>query len=495
MLLPEKFCFLRLLGKFLCCSTTKVEKKIPMENHEMSSFLSAKKPESSSLNFDSEQNKTNLNNPTFYHSSKRDLANLILWLNPFKSFLLYQKRTQMKKSIPMNTSNESGRTNLFKWILPLLLLLFNFSTQEINAQTMSGVDPATYNEGSGPIVLYPGFTFTGGSNYGGGYMLFDISNGDAQDQLAIFSDPDPTVLNAISVVGTGVYLGNGSGSDIIGSIDPVLNGQNGQDLKINFTSNFNNPSFENGTAGWTVVDQNVNLGVTVIGGYVSPETGTYPSQTSPANDDAPGSLTYSSGVTTAYATEGSYSLQMSNNGISGGYDVVHGGYAISDPFQANGGDDLYFDWRAIGGGDAYDVFGYLLNVNTGATTIVLDQTGGFTTPWNTATVTVPSNGTYSFVFVSGTFDASGGTVLGASLYIDNVLVFGDNINPAILTLLGQHVTYENTCGTSDATRDMDVTVENGTGVTTTESSTIALVTYNPVITCPGTQTAEIRRIR
>ncbi len=382
--------------------------------------------------------------------------------------------------------NLSVKASFQSFVSTLLLifgLIFGLAQQDLNAQTMSGVNPAFYNEGSAPVVLYPGFTFTGGSNYGGGYMLFDIANGDAQDQLSIFNDPNPNALNAISVVGSGVYLGNGTGTDIIGSIDPVLNGQNGQDLRINFTSNFQNAGFESGLAGWTVVNQNVNLGVTNIGGFITPETGTYP--VNAGNDDVPGSMTYGSGVTTAQASQGSYSLQIWNDGVSGPCDVVHGGYAMSNPFQANGGDILYFDWRAIGGGDAYDVFGYLLNTTTGATTITLDQTGGFTTPWTTGSVTVPSNGTYRFVFVSGTYDASCGTVLGASLYIDNFIVANSLVNPSIIQILGQHITYANTCGTSDATRNITVSVVNASSVTTSANSTIALATFEPVISCPS----------
>ena len=34
-----------------------------------------------------------------------------------------------------------------------------------------------------------------------------------------------------------------------------------------------------------------------------------------------------------------------------------------------------FDWKAKGGGDAYDIYAYLLNVNTGATVELLNQTG------------------------------------------------------------------------------------------------------------------------
>ena len=55
--------------------------------------------------------------------------------------------------------------------------------------------------------------------------------------------------------------------------------------------------------------------------------------------------------------------------------------------------------------------------DTGAST-------GATTPWTqvTRTMVAGENGTYKFVFVSGTYDYSGGTFLGASLYVTNVNV-------------------------------------------------------------------------
>src|SRR5690606_11997684 len=69
------------------------------------------------------------------------------------------------------------------------------------------------------------------------------------------------------------------------------------------------------------------------------------------------------------------------------------------------------------------VFGYLLNVKTGETQIILNRTGESDkggSPWGTASVTADKAGTYKFVFVSGSYDFTGGNVLGASLTIDNV---------------------------------------------------------------------------
>ena len=88
------------------------------------------------------------------------------------------------------------------------------------------------------------------------------------------------------------------------------------------------------------------------------------------------------------------------------------------------GDTMSFDWRAQGGGDAYDVYAYLLNVDTGATVEILNDTGatpGATTNWQSESVTITDEGTYRFVFVGGTFDATGGRAAGAQLFVDNIV--------------------------------------------------------------------------
>jgi hypothetical protein len=132
--------------------------------------------------------------------------------------------------------------HIYKSLMVLFVLVFMISTKNIQAQTISGTGNNTYAEHVAPIIIHPNFTVTGGTGFGGGYLLFDLTNGSLGDQLGINSDANPNAVGAISVQGTGIFLGNGTTSSIIGSIDGILNGQNGQKLKINFTSNFANPS-------------------------------------------------------------------------------------------------------------------------------------------------------------------------------------------------------------------------------------------------------------
>ena len=53
-----------------------------------------------------------------------------------------------------------------------------------------------------------------------------------------------------------------------------------------------------------------------------------------------------------------------------GFDVIHGPSVYSDIFEGETGQTISFDWRALAGSDAYDVFGYIVNTDTNASTII-----------------------------------------------------------------------------------------------------------------------------
>ena len=195
---------------------------------------------------------------------------------------------------------------------------------------------------------------------------------------------------------------------------------------------FQNGNFESGTIGssivpgWTVVNSRITLdGNSTVGGWPTPVDTTKPAA---SGGDAVGSsrATFSTSIiATDNPAGGTKSLQMESTGVTvTGYGIVHGPYIISnDAAQLEAGDTVSFDWKATGGGDAYDVYAYLLNVDTGATVKLLDQSGSsgaMTTSWSSVSTTVPAAGNYKFVFVSGTFDATGGTAAGARLFVDNI---------------------------------------------------------------------------
>jgi flagellin-like hook-associated protein FlgL len=193
-------------------------------------------------------------------------------------------------------------------------------------------------------------------------------------------------------------------------------------------------SFENGDfeadapgsasiTGWDIVEQVIKFGTDSIAGHTTPtdtvSTGT--DQNTPSNA---GSMEVT--PSTAQYSQGSQSVRLTSTGITtqAGYDTVRGPALVSqESLNMKVGDTMSFDWRAQGGGDAYDVYAYLLNLDTGETVEILNDTGataGATTNWQTESVTIAKDGTYKFVFVSGTFDASGGQAAGAQLFVDNI---------------------------------------------------------------------------
>ena len=349
------------------------------------------------------------------------------------------------------------------------------------APTIGGLVPVSVTEGGSAGSVAPGISISGGSNYGGGSITFKLTSPVAGDQFLLTSDSDPNAAGAISISGALVYYGTGSARIQIGVVDSVENGQNGQPLTIDFTREFTNPSFENGTTGWTIGESRVILGTTSINGHVTPADTTIPPN---AGDDAGDiqSMTYSSQLSTGEHSDGAQSLRLYNSGqTNAGYDVVHGPYAYSDTFAAVAGDTFYFDWRAAAGSDAYDAFGYLMNADTGAYQIVLNETGANAsgnTPWATNSVTIPTSGNWFFVFVGGTYDFTGGTAVGGSLYIDNFRVAVGGVTDSIVAAVANHVSYQSTGDAALDDRTLQVVVSDSAGNQTTATTAVEVVNAN-----------------
>ena len=268
----------------------------------------------------------------------------------------------------------------------------------------------------------------------------------------------------------------------------MSDGRGGTKLRVNFGSDFRNAGFETGDAApWTSVQQMVELGVTQIAGFTTQDTATYPAN-SGGDGDAPTSGTYTVAVTSANPpgpTEGTYALGLrSSMTTQFGCDVVHGPAAYSAAFDAVAGQTLNFDWRAYAGSDAYAVFGYLLNTADGTQTEVLDTytiNASGSTNWATVAVTVPANGSYRFVFVAGTYDATCGRAAGGSLYVDNFQVVSASfVDDAIVSKVAEKLTYENASDDPPATRTVVVSVENVSAETATGDITVNITPVNDV---------------
>ncbi|MET0579456.1 MAG: fibronectin type III domain-containing protein, partial [Ilumatobacteraceae bacterium] len=350
-----------------------------------------------------------------------------------------------------------------------------------------------YVEQAAPVAVGSNVTVTGGTSYAGQFVEFSVAAGDTSDVLSLLTSASPVVTaGVVSVVGGSVYLGNGTSADPVGSVDPSLDGTSGQPLRVNFTSAFDNAGFESSDlTGWTAINNRIDLGVTSIAGFVATDTSTYPGNTPNQDNNAPmfpGSYT---STVTGSASEGSYALELTSSGMTTaqGCDVVHGPGVYTAPFEAAAGDKIYFDWRAYAGADNYHVFGYIVDTN-GVQTEVLDSTGPGTTPWASQETVIPAAGTYRFVFVAGTHDATCGQAAGASLQIDNVRVYGTKATDDVAQQVARLLAYSNTSDTPPASRTITILADSssqgsGSGQVTVN---ITPVDDGPTLVAPSTDT-------
>lgn len=429
--------------------------------------------------------------------------------------------------------------------------------------TATAETAATYTEQDPATAVLTDTVIDTVQSYGGGYIEFALGSSASSETLGLQRVATAsTTAGAVSIVGDVVYLGDGTTAKAIGQVDSARNGLNGQNLRINFAIDFANGNFESSTTGllsstvgqtiaidgWTVVNDRVTLGATqhydyvqkdwidnTIAGLATPDDPTYPSRniskTSPdsssiltqATADNGGTNPYASGMqdfgnltstgfytyvaTGAVSNGGSGdSLQMKSSMWSeAGYEVVRGPYVYSTgTVNLQVGDDVSFYWKAEGGSDAYDVFGYIINVNNPSDyQIILNATGASAssmTSWALKNVVVDSAGEYRFVFVSGTFDATGGEALGAQLYIDDVKVTqaqpSGGIDSSVLEALAQKVTYANSADLSAAnatvSRTITVTTSSGDATPVVHTSTKALTIQEVNDPVSLTQPATIR---
>jgi len=375
---------------------------------------------------------------------------------------------------------------------------------------INNLSDTTYTEGGPPIIVAGDVTFHSDTHYTDGYLLFDITNSTAYDQLVLTSAAVPTATGAISVDGLDVYLGNGTGRDRVGSIDATQNGQNGQPLLIRFASPLENYSFENGTTGWDLFQQEFNassptynqsLDGTPIDYYTG---GAY---TGPAtiilgvND----SVTFNISTTTDRASHGSHSLKLTSLGWlvrsgGAGSDTIdgnlslHGPYAASsNPFRAFAGDSITLDWMAIGGNDDYEVFGYLVN-SSGAYSELFRQRGDVMTTWKEESVVIATEDDYRFLFVGGTYDKTGGYLVGADLYVDNIrLLSTTRVTDTAMSAIAQQITFANTSNNPNTTtRILEVSAQAHDGTSGEADANITIIAIPspaaPEITTPITGT-------
>ena len=210
------------------------------------------------------------------------------------------------------------------------------------------------------------------------------------------------------------------------------------------TTGFNNGNFADGTAtqngnvvsipGWDIHLENAFLDGRPfdIGGFQAPTDNSYPANFTQEINHLESNFQNTN--INSFVQNGELILNQGGGSKSPGYHIARGPYVASqDAVSLEVGDSVSFEWFGLAGGDAYDVYGYLLNEDTGATITLLNDTSPTSSgsaSWTTSSSTVNVAGNYKFVFIGGTFDRTGGLYSGNGLKLRNVDVQVANPPPA-----------------------------------------------------------------
>lgn len=338
-----------------------------------------------------------------------------------------------------------------------------------------------------PVKLDDDVTLTSSVGFADGYLLFKNTGAAvAGDQLSILSDANPYALEAVSLVGSTVYLGNGSTRDVIGSVDGTLNGQNGKDLKILLSAELPNGGFEAGTSNW-IQDNSI----TRLSGDST--TSSTPSTTIEVKARNP---YFNWNWVEPIDKSSSYMRLYLSTWINNPYGTLHGPKITSNTFSACKGDHVSLYYYAKNTGDKYDVYGYLTDTATGRKQQLFYERGDETDGWQTvsAEITLPDSDSFVFEFLCGSQDGTGGRYISSELLIDNVRVVSDLVSAQVATKLARRVamvgaSQSTRTSTQDRTYKLTAVDANGNSYTTDTAATIRIHTYPAAPVVIGTPKA------
>lgn len=173
------------------------------------------------------------------------------------------------------------------------------------------------------------------------------------------------------------------------------------------------------------------------------------------------------------------------------YCSVFGPEVYSEAFYGQAGQSLAFKWGAQDNGDDYEIYAYLVAVPDSSTiptpdpsnhTLLVHSSGALQT-LTTSSGDISASGLYRFRFVNGTYDATGGKVLGSNMYVDPTISVG-LANFITIPNLGDQIG-------SSGTATVLVTSTSGGQVTVTASGTsnctVSSTTPNTTVTISWSQ--------
>lgn len=193
---------------------------------------------------------------------------------------------------------------------------------------------------------------------------------------------------------------------------------------------------------WSIVNDRFYVEDTLVNGFPSPPDTQYGNPESPKYSEYERSNQFErdNGLNDRQSFQVSVSpdgqkIDLTTGVVKGqrGYETTRGPFVHSnDPVFLKGGTSVSFDWHTEGSRDAYDVFVYLRNTETGEYSIAVNETGigdingdskvsaDEDTPQSgTYSFTAPADGEFDVVIVGGTWDGSGGSVASATSSISN----------------------------------------------------------------------------
>lgn len=386
------------------------------------------------------------------------------------------------KQLKFNTAVAATFSMLVASVLPVTNVAAADPTAPVFTVTPG---PTKYSNGDSPVSIATDFRFAGTGNLAESKLTFALQNQNPAEVLSVDEQARiPVTGGSIYAIGSNLFLDENWNGGIktrsIGTINSVLNGK-GKALQLDFSTPLENGDFSQGkdtdVVGWTINGTTLTNGYLVQlgdelatktqgGNYVSSavygdgfkitgpgSTYSYVTDVNYMNKSAGNiyegkerplsNLSSASGKIVDGALELKFTGTISGTGYQSPYGTAFGPEAVSSTFTASAGDTLAFDWTAKYESDDYEVYGFLYNVDTNRYTEILYGRGNNRNnpKWYTGQGVVPEDGTYQFRFVAGSYDATGGLALGATLQIDNVRVFSSAITSEVVSAVAMLVQY------------------------------------------------------
>ena len=125
-------------------------------------------------------------------------------------------------------------------------------------------------------------------------------------------------------------------------------------------------------------------------------------------------------------------LNTPGDNTDGPYCSIFGPDVYTQAFYAEQGQSISFDWAASDSSDAFEMYSYLVSVvnltdiptaSISNHTIATHAQGGIT-KWRTNTAAIPADGYYRFRVINGTYDETGGLLVGGRTFLNEVVSTG-----------------------------------------------------------------------